>query len=72
MTIYTDFLIRAVEEYLISHERPLDRTRPPVREWVIMELENRPGLILIGCVVFWLLVSLLLVLGSSPYYFGGV
>ncbi len=72
MTIYTDFLIRAVEEYLNPHQRQLNRTRPPIRERLIYELENRPGLIIIVCMVFWLLLSLLFVLGNGPYYVGGV
>lgn len=72
MTFYNKELQKALTNYLNPQERPLNKHKLKISERLIHELENRPGLILIGCVVFWLLVSLLLVLGNSPYYVGGV
>ncbi len=72
MTFYNKQLQEAVCDYLNPRERPLNQHKPAMKERLIGELENRPGLILIGCIVFWLFVSLLLVLGNSPYYGGGV
>jgi hypothetical protein len=72
MTFYNKQLQKAICDYLNPRERPLNQRRPTFRERWIKELENRPGLILIAFIMFWLLLSLLFVLGNGPYYVGGV